>query len=666
MFKVANCSSQRQVRWTECVVPNKVAADLPATGMLRGLFFQKGSSRPCGTTIYCLADLEGNEVKTYEGNPVEVKLSPAISKLVPDPTALNLELQVGVNKAKFLVARTEGFGTHRMRFHLRAVCQGFVADLWATVWSWQDIVDLCGRITWSDQSNPDQYIASKGNRPQIVCHDGRFHLDYAVHWGVSDGFRIELPAEYYPDAMSFPFYGIWHPHWEAFEGEAEPNSADGYFMELRRLCVHSAQEGPVLALYPKWENNWFAIGRTPNGNGLETATYSEEFLRFTRKLSEPGNIWDQRELASPLNTGQTGDQVPFSLTKDYVLHASKDPRRIYQLRESTVDYLLRCHHNMEPNGQPVRFEDHPDLRTWHLAKFRAPGSTEGDLLGKVNSTDGGYSAFGRAFVDDEHRGDNYIAAVRHVTDDPLLEADLHDRTQMDLARAFRRNRWVPTPRASGRLFQSWAQAWWTTANEQTRSDLRQLSQDEFSLRETHLQTNTGLILRDSLGKVRPANVIATDPRVIQGGPAFVPWNDACLLVGMWHQMALWKSDGADPELAARMLKYWLEVAETILRYGTVQDPAGNIYPLNGVLWQPMGEPLSDSYYKFPRDGASFSDDAYDMLVGTPGWFNTMGWPTVVTGYLHVGSNQECLHIASMIYKQQNYATASPKTKEWMV
>jgi hypothetical protein len=664
MFTVANCSSTRQVRWTDCIVPNDAAESLPDQGILDGVLFQKGASRPCGTTFYVLADLAGNEVKTCRKDKlVAGTFTPAISKLTPDPTGLSLELAVNEDRVKFAVARTEGFGTHRWRFHLRATLKGFHADLWATVYSYQDIVDLCGRITWSDPTDPNHSHFTADDRVAILCHLGQFHLDYQPAWGqICHGYEIQPFNGTWPDAMSFPFYGHWQPYYNQSE---DPNDPFGEFWSVRKQTAQAAKEGPILALWSDWDGNWFATKTTSNHSSYVSGLYAPLWEQFKARMAIEGKIYYPRLLASPLNTGQTGDQVAFCLRKDHVLHTSNDPRRIYELRESAVDYLLRCHHNFDSSGQPVRFDDHPTLSTWHLAKFRAPGSTREDLLGKASPTPGDGHAFGRPFVDDEHRADAFIACVRHVTDDPLLEADLYDRTQMDLARAFRANKWIPTPRASGRLFQSWAMSWWTTANEAMRAELHRLSVEEFQLRETHLQTPTGLIPREELGPVRPANVIATDSRVIDGGPAWVPWNDACLLVGLWHQIALWSGKGDDENLAKRMTQYWIEVAETILRWGTVRT-GDHLLPCNGVLWLPNGEANSEDYYKFPRAGASFGDDAYDMLVGQDGWFTTMGWPTVVSGYLKIGQDEECRAIAKQIWAQCYQGMETSKLREWLV
>lgn len=659
MFIVGNCSSQRQVRWVDCIVPNAAAADFPAQGFLGGSFYQKAGSRPCGTTFHVLADVPGDTVLRFDGKPVAAVLTPAISRLCPDPASLRLELQVDNDRALFVVTRTEGIGTHRVRFHMRATLKGFVAELWADVRSFQDLIDVCGRVTWTDQTDPNQWSSVPGERVRIHIQQGNWQIDYATRWGIdTGGFGItSLTGSSYPDAMSMPFYGHWTPAYPLSPPAGDPFAV---FWEQRRGTATAAREGPLTALWHDQEGNWFATGSIPvKATGAPDA--KAEWERFKRRLNQPGNLMEAREFASPLNTGQTGDTQGFGFTKDYLLLRSQDPRRIYQLRESTVDYLLRCHHHAEKNGEPVTYEQHPGLMTWNLATFR----TGTDLLGKATETPGDGFAFGRPFVDDEHRADLFIAAVRHVTDDPLLEADLKDRTEMDKARAFRKNKWVAAPRASGRLFQSWAMAWWTTWDEKIRKDIHTLSVDEFALRSTQLQTNTGLVDRKTLGPIRPANVIGTDLRVIDGGPAWVPWNDACLLTGLWHQIALWDGPGNDKPLAAAMRAYWIEVAETILKYGTVRAADGLLYPLSGVLWRPGGEVNSDAYYTFPRAGASFGDDAWDMAVGTHGWFSTLGWPTVVTGYLKIGENADIVAIAKEIH-DRHLSEPNVKAAEWMV
>lgn len=657
MFLIGNCSSHRQIRWTDCIVPNDAAADFPVEGFSDGVFFQKAGSRPCGTTFHLLADVAGNSVLVASRDPVASKLTPAISKLCPDPSHIQLQLQVGVDQSPFAIVRTEGLGTHRVRFHMRAAVNGYCADLILTVWSFCDLVDVAGRVRWSDPRNPGHWSPMVGDQVSIYASQGSWNIDYALKWGIRSGSFTLTPlvGTSYPDGMDVPFYGFWSPSFPVDPPVDDPLAG---FWEQRRQTALAALEGPLMAMWGSWDGHLFAAGKVPSQTP-DMPTAAGEWQRF--RSPNVGRIYDQREFASPLNTGQTGDIQAFGLVKDMVLFRGKDPRRLYQLRESTVDYMLRCHHHAELDGKPVQASQHPGVMTWNLALFH----TGSDMLGKATETPGPPHAFGRPFVDDEHRADTYIGTIRHVTDDPLLELDLLDRIEMDKLRAFRKNRWIPTPRASGRLLQSWAMAYWTAWTEASRKDMLQLSMDEFSLRSTQLQTPTGLVDRASLGPVRPANVIATDQRVIDGGPAWVPWNDACLLTGLWHQIALWEKVG-QKELAASMRAYWLEVAETILKYGTVRAADGLLYPINGVLWLPNGEAQPASYYTFPRAGASFGDDAYDMLVGTLGWFGTLGWPTVVTGYLKIGSDSDCFAIAKELSQQSVLANPSMKTAEWMV
>jgi hypothetical protein len=500
-----------------------------------------------------------------------------------------------------------------------------------------------------------------GEAVRVHAQQGNWHVDYNVRWGVdSGGFGIQPLDELYPDAMSIPFYGFWSPNYPV---DPPPDDPMAMFWQLRKDSAAAAKGGPIEAKWSTFDGKWFGGGIPPTAR--HTTSTAQEVERFRQRLTVPGRITDTREFASPLNTGQTGDTNGFGFTKDYLLLHDPDPRRIWQLRESAVDYLLRCHHNVELDGSPVTYDKHQGLMTWNLAKFHT-----GDLLGKATETPGSPHAYGRPFVDDAHRGDLFIAAVRHVTDDPLLQADLFDRTEMDKGRAFRKNKWIAEPRAAGRLWQSWALAWWTTDSDTMRKELKQLAIDEFDLRRTHLETPTGKVERAKLGPVRPFGVINTDTRVIDGGPAWMPWQDACGLTGLWHQIVLWGGDGADAGLADAMRAHWIEIATTLLLYGTVRAADGLLYPLNGVLWRPNGEVNGGNYYTFPRQGASFGDDAYDMLVGTHGWFATLGWPTVVSGYIKLaetakGINDGALSIAKEIHKA-HYSNPSIKTAEWIV
>jgi hypothetical protein len=673
MILLGNCSPQRQMRWATAVLPKRQANSLPDFGLLHGTFFAKGRSRPCGTNVHLLADMQGRAKGVLPVGPVAeiVPPQPGLSSLVPDPTQLSTHLRVGNAQRDFVVKSATSDSPYKTRIHMVGGLDGWFGEMFYDVWSWQDVVDVYGYIVWSDRNDPGHW--SKEREVAIGSSHGMYSVDYGDMWSVDGGSEVIVdmgPDNRFPDAMMIPFYGTWIP--PIPPSGAPPGDPLEGMWDIRESTMGAALGGPVMALSGELDGEWFggpAIGVRPEWEGDADV----EFARFEQLLGQIGFIHDAREFANPKRTGATGDQKPFGASKDYIAAGDKwtqqDARRIWQLRESTVDYMLRCHHHRETDGSLVRHADHPGWRTWNLCTHR----TGSDMLGKSSETPGGSHAFYRAMADDQHRGDTYIGCVRHLTDDPLLEVDLLDRIEGDKARAKRGSLshigWpADAPRAAGRLLQSWSMAWWTAWNDDSRGDAEILSTEEFELWEEFINEFGNPIRRDDagLGPVRPGSIIATDARVIAGGPAWMPWQEACLCVGLMAQCRTWYRAG-NKDLAVRFKNLFMEIAGTCIQYGTVRGTDGLIYPLNGVLWLPNGEANPPSYYTFPRAGAGFAN-AYDMLVGTRGWFANMGWPTMVKGFLQFSEPGTVRDRAQEIMDTGIHGgvPANSKQAEWLV
>lgn len=637
---LGNCSPHRQVRWTTCVVPNHIADDLPQMGTIGGMMWVRSAHRrPCGTNVYVLADVAGHQVVTL-AKPVAMDLPrPAFSKMLPQPDKLGLQLRVGDQRSRFIVMDLDP-DPWRTRIHLRAVNDGFIADLVVDLFPWQDIADICGRITWSHRGVPTLWSERGAADVRIEAQAGTFRLDYRSRWGQIDGASIvPLAEDLYPDAMSIPFWGTWAPLMT--DDQASPDDPLVGLWDMRRAMVEASADGPVFATASAGKR-FEMFGLDLEDPFLRDAA-DREFDRFRSYLRGSGRVHDERALANPKSTGRTGNQAPFGLWKDAMVLS--DPRRLWQLRESAADVLLRCHHHFEETGEMLKHADHQSWRTWDSVTH----FTGADKLGKPGTYPWGFG-FGRSHMDDQHTSYTFVEAVRHFTDDLLLEMAVLEKQQTDLARAKRATRAKDAPRAGGRLLQNWSFAYWTTGYGAVPEQFLDLCAEEIAKWHAEVGAPTGPIRRQDCGPVRPAEAIATDLRVIDGGPAWVPWQSALLWTGLYcaykafdHYNANAAQDEPRYQMPIAQAKaLMLELAETNLRYGLVRASDGLLYPLNGVLWLPRGEANPESYYTFPRPGASFGDDAYDMLVGTRGWFRNMGWPTLVTGYLELtaGSDAE--------------------------
>jgi hypothetical protein len=393
-----------------------------------------------------------------------------------------------------------------------------------------------------------------------------------------------------------------------------------------------------------WDGKWFSLGKVPTPELNQVLTSAREHVEsFDSIKNAPGGwFWRERTpYGPPWNTGQTGAQARFGLTKG--TRAFFYPGQLELLTYCAGDSALRKYHFREADNTRVTAENHPDLRIhsgWTDVRFSR------DLLGKV----GGPSQhppwgwdLSRGGPDGQHRGMNYTWAAAALTGDYALLEEALDFVEMD-------STWLNNPPAAGgvprsfRTQQDTAKLWWLMPTQEMRD--RCMAIIDRSVEGWY--RNPG---RSLSGPVKPFDT-TRDNRILravytENDPvppswvgntvySWVPWQEALWCHVAIEVMALAQQQGRN-QIVNKLTDLLNQATELCLLYGSAIDThSGQIFPLNGVKVLPDGQVNPGNYYELQREGTSWGDNGLrfpeynaagelvrngtELLIGGHSWF----------------------------------------------
>lgn len=642
---IANPSNKRQDRWVVVPVPHGAAKSMPDVAAVGpGWLAVRGRALAEHTQLYYVrADLAaGASVETAKWSALTAAMLPRFQLspwVTDDLSALVPRVVVEVAGVRREIAATNVQLVESSPVVATWLCSasagGWHVKVWARTWTGQDAVDLRGYVVWSDPSRPEWLLEDVAIDLQLGERMALYFAQRSGYTAVRGGWRLWRGRA--PAGFAFPFRGVVLPG-----PSAVVDATDSGLDEHRRDLLDAAAAAPLVATC-RWDDTWLAFGI-----GAGEKRWRSDPEAFRRYLGVSGSLVDVRPLANALDTGSTGSQPPFGAIKD-LASISGDPWRVYELLWSADDYLLRARHYRELDGRAVTRATHPDWETWSGSPEERAGK---DLLGKSSTKPWGWDRVGprSVLVDDQHRGDAYVLATYALTGDEALADDLLDSVAVDEARAYARRGWLDAPRASGRLWQSWAKLAVLAPRGPTLTRIRALAVAELDLRER---------LHPQGGVVSPAWIIRDD-RVLPGRDAWVPWQDALLALGALEQAHAWERLG-DVALSARFRAYAERIGRNVVQWGIAESLDRTLWPCTGIAVQPGGAAPPASYYLFPREGAGFAGGpGINLLVGTPGWWEWFAGALVATV---VGPDDGVQERAVRAWRQGMVGT-SQEAAEW--
>lgn len=597
MLTIYNPSPNRLTRWVDVAVDPVTDAKLPAaycgsTSEYLSEVVRGPAIGDHGRIWHLRADVPGRtQVRVGLGELVALADAPPPFQLglnVPPPgwSPISVVLRIRGGSPVALVPRLVSItGDHRRTLHMRDHSGGFHADLWIHVYSNSSVVDWSLQLLWSDSQKEDVSIEMESIAMMFAVSGYLHYLGRSFHGGdvvsLAENFR-------WPDALGIPVRGTM--------SFTPAQSKDANESEVTDVSYDSG-EGQLVAHCSGFRDNacWLAFGAAGEDMGMRWPKLNESSVR---------SVLQPRPLANAGSTGSTGSQPPFGATK-----YPPDAMALYDVIWSADDYILRGLHNRETNGTRVLHSSHPQWETYNGVTER----NSVDRLGKVKDRPWGWSSVaGRdAHVDDQHRGDAFLLAAYAMTGDPMLRECMLDMLEVDTARAKRKRNSLDAPRASGRLWQSWAKM--VPLLPDRRNVLSDLAEHELRMNENRLLQQPG--------PCRWLTVYNRDGRVLDPAVAplsCAPWNEALAVLGAYEQHFAWARHAK--ELSERFRQFALEHGERILRWGYVLGSDGVWRCITGLMVRGDGQPNPDSYYAYPRPGAGTSVQAgTDMMVASGGW-----------------------------------------------
>jgi len=591
--RIENLSPIRRERWLTVPVPTAAVDEFPTELVAhvnehRQWRAVKGRQHGRGTLVHICADIDGHESVRVEILPRVMPaesdssfefhpwVSDDFSKLVPQFGARVDGVDLWSTPAHTeLVEQNEA----RQRWrHVEVLAfAGLVLEWWADIYSRDNVVDVWGKLTWSDRRD------SNWNRSfeALWIRTGEFvRFDYETTHGIVNGASKDSTGKFVAllgtnvslnDGASLPLSGSML----CFkDDELDPDDIDAAVRNMQ-----AAERGPVLGCSEAWSGEFLACGHLARINQQAKQEIELEWRQFEDDLENHRGWFAPRPIGITRTPGQTGNQEDFGVTKGTAVTVMHHARHIYRMRWGVQGDYFRGLSLLEDTFRPLQRENHPNWVTWSGITHYHTGVSS-DRLGKEPPRTPGTGWHG---YDNQHRSQNNLAAYLQLCDDPATASLVAGHIEID--KADYRSRYpqngAGAPRAIGRTAAAWANL--STVMPAHRADLEELM---------HANVVRARNQRDHIagaGPMKPLGILGPDGRypvrLEEGGPivqAVSVWEHGLAIVGLWMAKQVMPSSA------------WLEdllttTAELLARYGLIEDSVG-FHLVNGVAWNNGEDP----------------------------------------------------------------------------
>lgn len=318
----------------------------------------------------------------------------------------------GAKPADF--AEIEAFDPAQLVIHFRTRIESVPLTMegWLYIGSGSEIVEFEIRSVYGTAVPGQPREKALGSLTMTSLE--RPHLDYQVAKGLRDPVPLYTDSGVTWDA-EIASAGLWH--------RARTIEATGAFLCLptrvadavgdpRAVNLEHRREAPVTSMLLDWDGKWLAFGKIPDRPLEADVEQQRRFAVMIDRLHTAGSEYDTRRYAQPPPAGTTGEQAEFGLSRCEHAIAMAAPWAIWDLRYHVQAEALRPTANIEPNGEPVRFADHPRVRMSN--RFPDQRLSSADMLGWPPPPTfvwiTGYSG-----EDQQHRSDHLIAGEFAMT-----------------------------------------------------------------------------------------------------------------------------------------------------------------------------------------------------------------------------------------------------------
>jgi hypothetical protein len=367
---------------------------------------------------------------------------------------------------------------------------------------------------------------------------------------------------------------------------------------------------PVMAACSDWglgSQAWGPFGAVPSAHpGVKRhEAVGEDAVRFFEQIDTPGDLWRKWEYGLNNTPSGTGDQQDFGTTKLLPAfgHLPANPFHLYALGPSILREAGRPSYFFEPDGSPLRVEDHPHWWTWGL-QTHYDERTSPDRLGKRfdphvpnNTLD---------VKDFAHFSSLNLAGWTLATGSPL--GRFLCRHEVTAAIRYGRYFGLGQERAHGRWLQALAWHYEVTGDKRIPEAASQmLGHEDWGWLDESIKSELDVkVFRQS-----------TDRRYLKGKyPHWNPWHQGLMIHGLdayLHGLAAPADAAGDERVYARLRA----LCRTHILWGW-QKIEGRWQVGYAVRWLDGGKPLTPEAMQDP--------DQWTPAYGTD--FNHWCWPAV--------------------------------------
>jgi hypothetical protein len=324
----------------------------------------------------------------------------------------------------------------RLLVHMRAhdTVQKVTVDCWSTIYSNHPSIEYVVQAVYGTTANDGQ-PQTREHAALVMTSAAKIHVDFAmrnthkVSWHDGNQWCAEvMPAGVHHRAVRYELRGA-----------------------LLSMPDAGREHGlPIQGLYVGWHGSWLGLGSVPQATPDLRAVREQQ--REAYRMPRFGSYSDARPRCQPRESGTTGEQSDFGVASDLAV-VSLEPWEIHDALWQCQSYAQRPTANKEPNGSPMRAYLHPDAEVHNQRPDLSLGVN--DRLGWPGVNQIGWIPSSATTLwttsDDQHRADNFLHATFLLTRDPALKQLIEDHIELDKIDVYVKRKWIPAPRAVGRL-----------------------------------------------------------------------------------------------------------------------------------------------------------------------------------------------------------------------
>ena len=479
----------------------------------------------------------------------------------------------------------------RVFFHTVIKAAKIVVEGWMDIYNNQDAIPMIVRATYSNVADPDKLLNKQFGSFSMFTGE-KVTVDFRRAKGLHDPvFRSDLNM--WETELASP-RAWWRARViECFGAMLCLPPYDKLATELQKpgnlerfISLKAREEAPNLGIALVWNGKFLATGSVPKKPINERNLVAQAYNSLLNRVNTYGDEYNARAYAQPPNSGQTGSQPDFGVSRGELVITSEQPWALLDYRFSVQAWMLRPYAHKEQDWTPIKAANHQGTKLYNLAVDTRFGN---DLLGFPNPIP--YNEFWTG-SDNQHRSDNLLFAMYELTKDPSIKATIEDLLEVSKMELKTWLIWgqpnsIESPRGWGRPLLSMAHAY-ALGFEDVKSDMLEMldvmykGASMFKIpqqpdRTVRTLSNNGF----KYGWTGP------NGQMIR---AWVCWEESIAAIGLW---AVYKATGDE-----RAKTLALEIGKTITKHGFFKATNNNWYSCYCVRWDVdnPGKPLPDSAY----------------------------------------------------------------------